>query len=68
VLPADPREALYSRFFCCQAVTARVGDALTSECWLVQSGMSKGTRAALATLPKATSMAHGEKPEITDCP
>jgi len=63
VLPADPREAQYSRFFCCQAITARVGDALPPECWLVQSGMSEDTRAALATLPKATSMAHGEKPE-----
>lgn len=64
VLPADPREAQYSRFFCCQALTARAGDALPSECWLVHSGMSDDAKAALATLSKATGTARGEKAGI----
>lgn len=63
MLPADPREAQCSRFFCCQAVTAHPGDRLPSQCWLVLNGMSDDTRAALEALPKLTTKSRGEKPE-----
>lgn len=62
-IPADGREVKYARFFCCQAVTARVGDNLPDQCWINRNDGSEDTRAALKALPSATSNIRGEKPE-----
>ncbi len=62
-IPADGREVKYGRFFCCQAVTARIDNTLPDQCWINRNGGSEDTRAALAALPRATSSIRGEKPE-----
>ncbi|MDD2934024.1 MAG: hypothetical protein PHO76_09085 [Methylotenera sp.] len=63
IIPADSREVKYGRFFCCQAVTARMNGILPDQCWINLNGGSEDTRAALAALPRATSCIRGEKPE-----
>lgn len=65
-IPADGREVKYARFFCCQAVTARVGEALPDQCLINKSCGSEDTRAALAALPRATASRHGEKLEVRE--
>ena len=62
-IPADGLEVKYARFFCCQAVTARVGDNLPDQCWISRNCGSADTRAALKVLPSATTNIRGEKPE-----
>lgn len=59
-IPADGREVKYARFFCCQAVTARVEDTLPDQCWINTNGGSEDTRAALKALPSATSNIRGK--------
>jgi len=54
-IPADGREVQYARFFCCQAVTARIGDTLPDQCWINRNNRSADTVAALKALPCATS-------------
>jgi hypothetical protein len=63
IIPADSREVNYARFFCCQAVTAKVEGELPGECWINRNNGSEDTRAALVALPRATSSMRGEKPE-----
>lgn len=65
-IPADGREVNYARFFCCQAVTARVGEALPDQCLINKNCGSEDTRAALAALPRATASRHGEKLEVRE--
>ncbi len=65
-IPANGREVKYTRFFCCQAVTARVEENLPNQCWINRNNGSEDTRAALAILPKATASRHGEKPEVRE--
>ncbi len=65
-IPADGREANYGRFFCCQAVTARIDGALPCECWINKHAGSEDTRAALAALPIATASRNGEKLETRE--
>ena len=61
-IPADGREVNYGRFFCCQAVTARIDGKPPEQCWIIRNSGSEDTRAALISLPKASRM-RGEKPE-----
>ncbi len=63
LIPADCREVSYNRFFCCQAMTARVGNNQPDQCWIRKNGSSEDTRAALKALPRATSAIRGEKTE-----
>ena len=63
LIPADCREVSYNRFFCCQAMTARVGNNQPDQCWIRKNGSSEDTRAALKALPSATSAIRGEKTE-----
>jgi site-specific recombinase XerD len=63
LIPADCREVSFNRFFCCQAMTARVGNNQPDQCWIRKNGSSEDTRAALKALPSATSAIRGEKTE-----
>jgi hypothetical protein len=42
IIPADSREINYARFFCCQAVTAKVEGELPGECWINRNNGSVG--------------------------
>ena len=63
-IPADSREVLYSRFFCCQTITARVENEPPDQCWINRNNGSADTRAALKILPRATTNFRNDKPEV----
>lgn len=65
LLPAQPREKCYARFFCCTAKTATLeAGKRPEECWLIRNQNSPDTLAALTALPIITCNQKGEKAEI----